>query len=291
MGGILGNEAWRRSNGGLWLPRVFGMPETVYGWCCCSGGVVPPDVSLSCCPILQQEWPTQLQAGLSGVVLTNITGSSCETCADIPSSVVVDMVPECGTAGLEIQWWYIEKNVCTGRRIPRNTPPPPYDFPMDMLVYFGVGCGVDENYKPAINVVLALMLATNTVPGSDCAPKSRFCFEDALYPDTWYQVLMSLTWKNVFPIGRNSNGVYDKNNPYYKNCYLDIVDPDSLPTYWREDHPEIPLGCFPLYFVPQLTPNIGGNDGRLACQYLPYGVALSCDGTSPQPDPVLVCEV
>lgn len=38
MGGILGNEAWRRSNGGLWLPRVFGTPETVYGWCCCGEG-------------------------------------------------------------------------------------------------------------------------------------------------------------------------------------------------------------------------------------------------------------
>ena len=36
MGGILGNKAWMRSNGGLWLPNVFGMPETVYGWCCCA---------------------------------------------------------------------------------------------------------------------------------------------------------------------------------------------------------------------------------------------------------------
>lgn len=35
MGGILGNKAWMRSNGGLWVPNVFGMPETVYGWCCC----------------------------------------------------------------------------------------------------------------------------------------------------------------------------------------------------------------------------------------------------------------
>jgi hypothetical protein len=44
MGGILGNEAWRRSNGGLWLPRAFGMPETVYGWCCCG----EPEAVYSC---------------------------------------------------------------------------------------------------------------------------------------------------------------------------------------------------------------------------------------------------
>lgn len=288
MGGILGNEAWRRSNGGLWLPRVFGMPETMYGWCCC---MPPPDISLSCCPTLQQEWPAQLQAELSEVVLGNIDGSSCETCADIPSSVVMDMVPECGTAGFAIQWWYIEKDVCTGRRIPQSPPPPPYDFPMDMLVSFGVNCGFDWYDEPVITAVLSLMLATNEYPGNSCAPTSRLCFQDALDSSTWYQILMRLTWRNFFPIGRNSNGVYDKNNPYYKNCYLDIVDPDSLPTYWREDHPEIPLGCFPLYFVPQLTPNVGGNDGRLTCQYLPYGVALSCDGTGAQADPVFVCGV
>lgn len=37
MGGILDHDAWRRSNGGLWLPRVFGTPETSFGWCCCEG--------------------------------------------------------------------------------------------------------------------------------------------------------------------------------------------------------------------------------------------------------------
>lgn len=49
MGGILGNEAWRRSNGGLWLPRVFGMPETVYGWCCCGEEEHEPDEQCQFC--------------------------------------------------------------------------------------------------------------------------------------------------------------------------------------------------------------------------------------------------
>lgn len=49
MGGILGNDAWRRSNGGLWLPRVFGMPETVYGWCCCGEEEHEPDEQCQFC--------------------------------------------------------------------------------------------------------------------------------------------------------------------------------------------------------------------------------------------------
>lgn len=52
MGGILGNEAWRRSNGGLWLPRVFGMPETAYGWCCCGETESPCECDCeNCAPI------------------------------------------------------------------------------------------------------------------------------------------------------------------------------------------------------------------------------------------------
>ena len=42
MGGILGNDAWRRSNGGVWLPRAFGSPETLYGWCCCGEPPLAP---------------------------------------------------------------------------------------------------------------------------------------------------------------------------------------------------------------------------------------------------------
>lgn len=35
MAGTLGHDAWRRSSGGVWLPRAFEMTEAVYGWCCC----------------------------------------------------------------------------------------------------------------------------------------------------------------------------------------------------------------------------------------------------------------
>lgn len=43
MGGILGHDAWRRSNGGLWLPKAHGMTgEVVYGWCPCNAQSYPP---------------------------------------------------------------------------------------------------------------------------------------------------------------------------------------------------------------------------------------------------------
>jgi hypothetical protein len=298
MGGILGNEAWRRSNGGLWLPRVFGMPETVYGWCPCGGEPPePPDTRMYCCPIVWQEWPEQLQIDLSEVLLKNYDGMPCDTCADIPSHYVLDRAPQCDVqysgALAQIAWWYIEEDVCTGRRVISGYPS--YNFPLDLLVLLAAVCifNEDDNYKPAIRLRLSFLLMTNEYPANYCVPPWPFCInygtEDK---NAWYHYLMDLQWEGTFPVGRNSNGVYDSDNPFYRNCYLDITDPDSLPTYWREDHPEIPLGCFPMSFSPGSgTPNIGQEDGRLACQYVPYGTEYSCDGTGAQPDPILVCEV
>jgi hypothetical protein len=61
MGGILGHDAWRRSNGGLWLPRLFGDVE--YGWCCCEeeGGCGTYG------PLLYEETATVL-VSISGIV-------------------------------------------------------------------------------------------------------------------------------------------------------------------------------------------------------------------------------
>lgn len=49
MAGILGHDAWRRSNGGLWLPQALGMPETVYGWCPCVTPCTPCPVCATPC--------------------------------------------------------------------------------------------------------------------------------------------------------------------------------------------------------------------------------------------------
>jgi hypothetical protein len=83
MGGILGNEAWRRSNGGLWLPRVFGMPETVYGWCRCGETVC--ECACENCAAVNGEHinnaPCCWKVVISGITDNN-TGDSCN-CAGL----------------------------------------------------------------------------------------------------------------------------------------------------------------------------------------------------------------
>jgi hypothetical protein len=72
MGGILGNEAWRRSNGGVWLPRVFEMPEVMYGWCSCGEEVQLYDCQ--CWDLTSENWP-MYSLDISGVV-----DGDCDTC-------------------------------------------------------------------------------------------------------------------------------------------------------------------------------------------------------------------
>ena len=300
MGGILDHDAWRRSNGGLWLPRVFGMPETVYGWCGCEGEPPePPDTRMYCCPIVWQEWPEQLQIDLSEVLLKNYDGMPCDTCADIPSHYVLDRAPQCDVqysgALAQITWLYIEEDICTGRLTKAYPPPQPVDFSLDLMIWLAAGCifNEDDNYKPAISWILSFLLLTNEYPANSCS-NTYFpsCINNELDQSDWYLRVMTMQWKGLFPVGRNSDGVYDSANPFYSDCYLDVTDPDSLTTYWRDDHPEIPLGCFPLYFAPSSgNPNIALEDGRLACQFGNYDVAYSCDGTGAQPDQILVREV
>ena len=73
MGGILGNEAWRRSNGGLWLPRVFGTPETSFGWCCCEGCLCTSPLSSTGCA------PCCFKVTIGGI--TN--DGACNLCANL----------------------------------------------------------------------------------------------------------------------------------------------------------------------------------------------------------------
>lgn len=61
MAGILDSDAWRRSNGGLWLPRAFAMSETVYGWCCCESSVI----AVSCCSVTTA--PAYFSITLAGI--------------------------------------------------------------------------------------------------------------------------------------------------------------------------------------------------------------------------------
>ena len=81
MGGILGNEAWRRSNGGLWLPRAFGMPETVYGWCPCGETVC--ECACENCAAVNGEHvnnaPCCWRVEISGITATD--PEDCEDCS------------------------------------------------------------------------------------------------------------------------------------------------------------------------------------------------------------------
>ena len=76
MGGILGNEAWRRSNGGVWLPRVFGMPETVYGWCGCDSEFVLCPFPTECgnCQEGEPEYGNDMPVTVTGIF------GECEDC-------------------------------------------------------------------------------------------------------------------------------------------------------------------------------------------------------------------
>jgi len=59
MGGILGRQAWARSNGGLWLPEVYWSPVQM-GFCCCTDGCEQEDVSgiAYTCEFLDELAPT-----------------------------------------------------------------------------------------------------------------------------------------------------------------------------------------------------------------------------------------
>ena len=117
MGGILDHDAWRRSNGGLWLPRVFGMPETVYGWRCC-GDEKPP---CNCeCPNCKEDPPASgkhpapccWKVIIAGIVATD--PEQCADCDDLNDTYYLSQDPEmsclwrspacvCGEATITLQ--------------------------------------------------------------------------------------------------------------------------------------------------------------------------------------------
>jgi hypothetical protein len=111
MGGILGNEAWRRSNGGLWLPRVFGMPETVYGWCCCGSEFVLCQNPLNCgnCQEGEPEHGDDMP-----VTVTGISGEciDCERYDDILNISLPFMRSYPGYCFWETYIYYLETVSC-----------------------------------------------------------------------------------------------------------------------------------------------------------------------------------
>ena len=114
MGGILGNEAWRRSNGGVWLPRVFGMPEVMYGWCSCEEDGYPIEDSEVCS-----------QGGCTGRPDTDLICDIGEiTWQWNPPSQPSDYLdaaggeytlPKVSLAGVEAYWQFWEKDIESAR--------------------------------------------------------------------------------------------------------------------------------------------------------------------------------
>lgn len=74
MAGIL--DRYRREPSGLWLPRMFGLAGTAYGWCeSCCGGVLPTN----CDPLYVGTYPQYLQIDITGATSYNLycLSSSC----------------------------------------------------------------------------------------------------------------------------------------------------------------------------------------------------------------------
>lgn len=99
MGGILGNKAWMRSNGGLWVSNVFGMPETVYGWCCC-GEEEPPSCQKCECPACKESItvpgkhfaPCCWKVIVAGIAATD--PEQCADCDDLNATYYLSQDPE-----------------------------------------------------------------------------------------------------------------------------------------------------------------------------------------------------
>lgn len=107
MGGILGNEAWRRSNGEVWLPRVFGMPEVMYGWCPC-GETVTGECAESKQP---PQWV--LDIGEVGWSSGDYPYHTCGECVNIGGEYTMTL--DGGYGGAYCYWCgYHRPSLCTG---------------------------------------------------------------------------------------------------------------------------------------------------------------------------------
>lgn len=96
MGGILGNKTWMMSNGGLWVPNVFGMPETVYGWCGC--GEEEPSCECDCenCAPVNGDYinnaPCCWKVVIAGIAVTD--PQQCADCDDLNRTYYLSQDPE-----------------------------------------------------------------------------------------------------------------------------------------------------------------------------------------------------
>lgn len=93
MGGILDHRGWARSNGGLWLPRLYHSPNEM-GFCCCATGCDPPgcwsfgvsgfsDDACSDCEFFNRTWYLAYKGTVGSTSTWSCTISEyCSDCGD-----------------------------------------------------------------------------------------------------------------------------------------------------------------------------------------------------------------